>query len=288
MKKIAIIGATGLLGKPVALAFDQAGFEVHALVRDPGPARKSFPSSIKIFPGDLRNETDVRKFLAGHTYLHLNLSVKQTERPTDWHAESEGLKTVLAVAKESGIKRLSYLSSLVQRYQGTNGFHWWVFQLKLDALERIRQSGIPHSLFFASTFMEAITTQYMQGSRLLIAGKSLHPQHFIASADYARQVVNAAAKNYDGNKEFIVQGPDAHLTEVALDIFRSNYKKKKLSISSAPMFMLKLAGRFNTRMNYGAHIIEALNHYPEKFEAQDTWSELGEPIVSIEGFAGTI
>ncbi len=36
IKKIAMIGATGMLGIPVAIALLEAGFEVTALVRNPG------------------------------------------------------------------------------------------------------------------------------------------------------------------------------------------------------------------------------------------------------------
>jgi len=43
MKKIAILGATGLLGKPVTLTLAKAGYEVTVLVRDPALARKTFP-----------------------------------------------------------------------------------------------------------------------------------------------------------------------------------------------------------------------------------------------------
>ncbi|MEY3386141.1 MAG: hypothetical protein RIR53_952, partial [Bacteroidota bacterium] len=30
-----------------------------------------------------------------------------------------------------------------------------------------------------------------------------------------------------------------------------------------------------------AHIVEALNNYPEKFAAEHTWQELGEPQLSL-------
>ncbi len=33
------------------------------------------------------------------------------------------------------------------------------------------------------------------------------------------------------------------------------------------------------------HIIEALNNYPEKFEAQSTWNELGKPSITLKDFA---
>ena len=40
IKKIAMIGATGMLGIPVAIALMEAGFEVTALARNPESARR--------------------------------------------------------------------------------------------------------------------------------------------------------------------------------------------------------------------------------------------------------
>lgn len=289
MKKIAVIGATGLLGKPVAFALAKAGYEVTALIRDPGPARKVFQPAIKVFPGDMRSDTDIRKLLQGQDKLYLNLSVKQNEKKTEWHSESNGLTTLLPIAKEAGIKRIFYLSSLIQRYQGMEGFDWWVFRIKSDAIKMIRSSGIPSTIFYPSTFMEAITTQYMQGTRLMIAGRSKYKQHFISANDYAAQVV-AAVENNHGNtdKDYVVQGPESYSTNEALNIFRDNYTKNKLSISSAPVSVLRLLGMFNQRMSYGSNIIEALNNYPEKFEAENTWAELGKPTITLKEFASTV
>lgn len=285
MKKIAVIGATGLLGKPVTLALANAGYQVTALVRDPGPARKQFPPEVKIFPGDMRSDSDLKKFVQGQDKIHLNLSVKQTEKKTDWHSEVGGLKTLLPLAKEAGIQRIFYLSSLIQRYQGMNGFDWWVTKLKVEAVEMIRTSGIPSTIFYPSTFMEAITTQYLQGKRLLIAGRSKHKQYFIAAADYAQQVVRAVETNTGGDKDYVIQGPEGYLTDEALKVFKENYKKSKLSISVAPFSLIKLMGKINPKMNYGSHIIDALNNYPEKFEAEQTWAELGKPTVTLKDFA---
>jgi uncharacterized protein YbjT (DUF2867 family) len=289
MKKIAVIGATGLLGKPVTFALAKAGYEVTALVRDPGPARKIFPKEIRIFPGDMRSDSDVRKLLVGAEKVYLNLSVKQTEKRSEWHSESHGLKIILPIAKEAGIQRIFYLSSLIQRYQGMNGFDWWVTKIKAEAVSMIRSSGIPSTIFYPSTFMEAITTQYMQGRRLLIAGRSKHKQYFIASADYAQQVVRAVETNTGtADKDYVIQGTESFLTDEALKVFKENYKKSKLSISSAPFSIVKLMGTLNPRMNYGSHIIEALNNFPEKFEAEQTWAELGKPTVTLKEFASNI
>lgn len=288
MKKIAVIGATGLLGKPVTFALAKAGYEVTALVRNPAPARAIFQKQIKIFPGDMRNDSDLRKLLIGQDKIYLNLSIKQDEKKTDWHSESEGIRSLLPIAKEAGIKRIFYLSSLIQRYQGLNGFDWWVLRIKTDAIKQIRESGIPSTIFYPSTFMEAITTQYLQGNKLLIAGRSKHKQHFIAAADYAAQVLKAVETNSGGDKDYVIQGPDSYLTDEALSVFKDNYSRGKLSISSAPVQLIRFLGMFNQKMNYGGNIIEALNNYPEKFEADQTWAELGKPKVTLKEFASTI
>ena len=70
-----------------------------------------------------------------------------------------------------------------------------------------------------------------------------------------------------------------------MKLFKSHYKKEKLFISKAPLGMLKFFGNFSTKMNYGANILEALNNYPEKFAAEATWKELGEPEMTIKKYA---
>ena len=49
MRKIAIIGATGLLGKPVTQQLIQAGFEITIIARDVEKARNTFPNTNIIY-----------------------------------------------------------------------------------------------------------------------------------------------------------------------------------------------------------------------------------------------
>ena len=57
MKKILIIGSTGLLGKPVTKALIAAGFELTLLVRNTDLAKRLFPAT-KIIKGDIQNRAD--------------------------------------------------------------------------------------------------------------------------------------------------------------------------------------------------------------------------------------
>ncbi len=285
IKNILIIGSTGMLGKPVTREIAIAGFNVSALVRSPEKAKKELPANVKLIKGDISNEQDLLNAMEGQDAVYLSLSIKQNEKRSGFHSEEKGLENILKAAKLQNVKRIAYLSSLVMFYQGMNGFDWWVFDLKHKAVKMIKDSGIPSTIFYPSNFMESLSGMYKQGKMLMLSGKSVHPMYFISAVDYGKQVARAFSVLSSENKEYVVQGPEAYTADDAVKLFKANYKKEKLFISKAPLSMLKFFGNFNTKMNYGAHIIDALNNYPEKFDAEVTWKELGKPELTITKFA---
>ena len=76
-------------------------------------------------------------------------------------------------------------------YQGSNGFDWWVFNVKLSAMKQIKTSGIPYAIFYASSFMENFLNNQKHGSKISLAGKSRFKMFYIAGEDYGRQVANS-------------------------------------------------------------------------------------------------
>lgn len=286
MKKLAIIGATGMLGQPVTEALLHAGYELTLLARTPEKAQKIWGSKVNIIKGDVKNVKNLQQLLHNQEGLYINLSVHPTSSVKDFQPEREGMQNIITIAKESGIKRIGYLSSLVQRYQGYNGFNWWVFDIKNKAVEMIKKSGIPYTIFYASTFMDNFEKgNYRSGQRILLAGKSKHPMYFIAASDYGKQVAAAFQNDSKASFNYDVQGPEAFTADEAAQVFVKNYVKSKLTISKAPVGLIKFFGIFNNRMNYGVHILQALNDYPEAFTAQVTWQHLGEPAVTLAAFA---
>ncbi|MFN8357088.1 MAG: NAD(P)H-binding protein [Spirosomataceae bacterium] len=282
--KIAVIGATGNLGAPVTQDLINAGFAVTIIARSPEKVRALFPST-PIIQGDV---TDVASLIAafqGQDALYLNLSVLQTEKPSDFHTETDGMTNILAAAKQAGIQRIAYLSSIVMRYQGMNNFRWWVFEIKHKAVQLIKDSGIPYLIFYPSTFMESFHFQ-IRGNKLGLVGKSTAKMWFIAASDYGKQVAKAfEIVPLNESKQYVIQGPEGYTADEAAALFIKNYTKQQLTVMKAPTFALKLAGLFNQQMNYVWHICEALNRYPEKFAAQKTWDELGTPTTTIADYA---
>ena len=284
MKKIAIIGATGMLGQPVTKAFIKAGFEVSLLVRDVAKAKELFGLNVRIVKGDLKDTNSLNQLLNGQDGLYLNLSVEQTSGIKDFQAEREGLKNILQVAKASNIKRVGYLSSLVQFYTGSN---WWVLDIKRAAVKSIKQSGVTYSIFYPSTFMETFDKGgYRQGNNINLAGTSKYPMYLIAAADYGNQVVKTFENNNENN-EYVVQGQDGYIADDAAKLFVDHYKKAKIKVRKLPFGVLQFFGYFSKKFNYAANIVNVLNNYPEQFEAEKTWQDLGKPQIKFIEYSKT-
>jgi len=100
IKKIAFIGATGMLGKPVATELLYAGFEITALVRNNTKAKALLPKGIHLVKGDLRNVDDLKNLLANQDAVYINLNLKQDSKPGDYQSEREGLRAIIQEAQQ--------------------------------------------------------------------------------------------------------------------------------------------------------------------------------------------
>jgi uncharacterized protein YbjT (DUF2867 family) len=285
IKTIGVIGSTGLIGKPVTQCLVNAGFTVHALVRTPQQAKRILPPDVKIIRGDIKNRNDLHAFIKGLDALYLNLNLKQHERKNDWHAEQDGLANILEVSKHYPLKRIGFISSLVMNYQGMNGFTWWVFDIKKKAVQRIKESGIPYTIFYPSTFMDNFLSTYRMSNLVIVPGKSRHKMYFISASDYGDQVAQAFRQSDDKNKEYVIQGQEGFTAGEAATVFCKHYTKVRLTIVRPPAGLLRFFSKLSSVAHYGYSIVEALNNYPEQFAAKETWKDLGEPRLTLAEFA---
>ena len=284
MKKILVVGSTGMLGKPVTRELYRASFDLTLLARDMSKTRKIFPNA-KIIQGDVLDKITLLEAMKGQEEIYLNLNTPQAAKPTDKLPEREGMDNIIEAARETGIKRIAFLSSLVKNYNGMNGFTWWVFDIKQAAVDKLKASGIPYTIYYASSFMENLVHSMLKKKRIMLAGKSNAPMWFIAGQDYGRQVAWAFAKTGQGNKEYAVQGMEAFTWDEAAKTFIRYYTRENLKIMKGPSVLIKLLGKVNAEMAYVYMITKALNNYPEKFESGSTWEELGTPMITLEAYA---
>jgi putative NADH-flavin reductase len=79
MQKILFIGASGMLGKPVALELMRAGFPVTLLARDIEKMKKFFPNA-SVVKGDVFDISSLEAAMAGHEIVYANLSIAQSSK----------------------------------------------------------------------------------------------------------------------------------------------------------------------------------------------------------------
>jgi uncharacterized protein YbjT (DUF2867 family) len=283
MKNVLVIGATGMIGKPVTRELLQSEYDITIMARHQQKAMSIFPQA-KIVYGDVFDPLSLLPVFEGKDIVYISLGPARNARRSHRMAEDEGIENIVLVAQKTGVKRLVLLSSLVQSYNNTNNFHWWIFDIKQKAVDKIKSSGIPYTIFYASTFMESFDQLMMRGNRIMLAGESKALMYFIAAKDYGQQLIRSFSLPVTINKEYTVQGPEAYNWDNGARIFIDNYSKRPLKIMKAPLGMMKLMGKLNAPINYGAHIVEALNNYPERFESEETWKELGKPGTTLKEY----
>ena len=279
--KIAVIGATGMLGIPVTIALIDAGFTVTALARKPDEARRLLPAATQIMAADARDEASLERGLAGQDALYLNLSIAPTERKLDFHTEQQGLEHILSAARSAGIKRIAYVSAMIH----DSPSRWWVLNVWRGALARIKDSGIPYTIFYPTNFMETLPQRHMLGSTFVMTGWSRNPNWWIAGRDFGRQVARSFMLPEAGNREYAVQGPEPMTYNEAGRRFARAAGARRLTL---PLFFIYIAGIVSPSMRFSGRIMRAVLRYPETFKAEATWRELGRPSITVEEFAQAV
>ena len=98
MQKILFIGASGMLGKPVALELLRAGFPVTLLARYEEKMQKLFPNT-SVIKGDVLDGSSLENAMKDQEIVYLNLSIAQSSKKNDPQPERDGINNIIAAAK---------------------------------------------------------------------------------------------------------------------------------------------------------------------------------------------
>jgi len=285
IQTITVIGATGMLGKPVTEVLVNEGYEVKALVRDLDKAENFLPGSVDLIEGDIRNIDDLKQAFRGSQGVYISLSSRPGEKNASFRTEVEGIKNIIEASRRTGIQRIAYLSALVKNYRE---FDWWVFDNKREACAMLKSCAIPTIIFNPSSFMENFPEIHCRGNKVIILGNQKTRSWYISAGDYGNQVARSFKLPVNDHREYPVQGPEPYNTEEAARVFIEAHPSDNLTLVKLPMFLVRFLGLFSGEMAFGAKITEAINHYDEKFMSEQTWEDLGKPATTLEKFARSL
>src|SRR5689334_21664048 len=136
---VLVVGATGMLGEPVARRLHQDGHQVRLLVRDEGGARARFGADFEYVQGSVTEPAKVDEAVAGTEAVHISLGAHTLADLET--VEARGTASVATAAAKHGLQRTTYISgSLIGVDYGEK---IPVHKAKEAAENAIRASGVP-------------------------------------------------------------------------------------------------------------------------------------------------
>ena len=270
-KRILVIGATGLLGEPVAFHLKQSGFIVRLMVRDIEKATKRFGTEIEIVKGNINDVESLKKALDSCLGVHINLS---------GDLEQLGVENVSSVAPKLKLQRITYISGTSVAEENT----WFpLIKRKFLAEKTIRGSGVPYSIFCPTWFMENLP-KFVRGSRAFVFGKQPNPYHLIAADDYARMVAASYGLEEAINKRFIIHGPEGILVHEAVKRYCNVFHPEIKKVSTMPYWVATIIAsiRGSKEMKFASDFMAAFEKIGEKGDPSEANNILGAPKIRLE------
>lgn len=266
-----------MLGEPVARQLQKDGYAVRILARNPAKAQAKFDNTMDICQGDVEQPATLTSALEGCTGVHINLA--GGPKPEDYERiEHHGTANVVQMARQLGIRRLTYLSGTSVREENT-----WFYQTKAKfaAETAIQRSGIAYTIFRASWFMESLPL-FVRGKRGAVIGEQPAPVHWVAAADYSRMVSQAYRTPAAENRICYVYGPEALPMLVALKKY-CDIVHPGIKVSTVPIWLLSLVAALtrDADLKDNINLMSYFNKFVEDGDPTETNELLGTPTTTL-------
>ena len=121
---VLVTGASGFVGSAVARLLAARGFDVRVLIRSSSPRANLEGYAHSIVEGDMRNPADMRAATTGARYLfHVAADYRLWAKDPEEIVRNNlnGTRTVMEAARDAGVERVVYTSSVATLKPGTPG-----------------------------------------------------------------------------------------------------------------------------------------------------------------------
>jgi uncharacterized protein YbjT (DUF2867 family) len=143
--KVLVTGATGFVGPEVANAIVDGGHEVRVLERKPGSWSKAGIRCQEAVQGDMADPQSLRTAAAGRDVVVHLVAIRQGRPEAFQQVMVEGTRSLIAAAKEAGVKRFVLMSALgtTEETKDLVPYYGAKWQMEQD----VKASGLEHVIF---------------------------------------------------------------------------------------------------------------------------------------------
>jgi len=267
--KVLIIGASGMLAKPVIKHLDRSGFQLCLFSRTVN--QSMFDKEYEMVQGDVFNPTDLDKAMNGCDAVHISLSNLN---------EALATRVIVDKAKQKDIKLISSVTGCTVSEEN----RWFsMIENKYQAEQSLINSGIPYMIFRPTWFFESLDLMIRDGKAIML-GKQPYPSHWLAADDYAQMVTTAYTKQEAKSKIYFVHGPEQYLMKDLLERYCKNSFPDIKKVSSVPIWMIKIIAILsgNKELKNAASLFAYFEKVKEMGNPHETNELLGKPETTFQ------
>lgn len=270
-RQILVLGATGMLGKPVVQCLLDRGHQVRIMVRNLESARRRFGNTVEAAVGDARNEEAIQAAMAGCDAVHVNLTQE---------AELTAMQHIISLAPGNPLERVSYVSATTI-CEENRWFEMVDIKMRTEAI--LQQSGSAHTVFCPTWVMETLPNFIHGNQAVVILGKRPPALHFFAAADFGRMVAAAYEDDRALGKRLFIHGPQAiTLAEAVVRLRHACYPQIK--VRRVQLWQAKLVAKLTRRQGlaYVTRLIAYFDKVGEIGDPAEANALLGAPKITLD------
>ena len=281
---VLMIGATGMLGRPVARRLVDDGFALRIITRDADRARTVLPKGVEIHSGDLRDEQAMIAAMGQIDAIYINLAAPMAKRSPPYEPELHGTQAIVSAAGKANARRIVRISAL-----GVDDAadQWWAARHKFEADNVVMNSGLEWTIFRPTWLMESLATLKPPGRFIISLNIGDFPLRWIAGEDYARQVSAALRSGASVNRVYVPQGPELATINDAVRRFAQAWPGG-LHVIPASLALMRFGRPFSGKMHYLTSLLDMTRDHFARLDRQVFATDLPQSHMKIEDYVGYI
>lgn len=201
-KTILLAGATGYLGRYIAMELQKQNYPAILLVRN--KTKANFPSSARVIEGEVTNNESLMDVCKGVDVVISTVGItRQKDGLTYMEVDYQANMNLLNEAIRAGVKKFIYISAINgDKYRALK-----IFEAKERFVDALKNSGLDYVVVRPNGFFSDMGDflDMAQKGRVYLFGDGNYRLNPIHGADLAEVCVQAIE---NGKEELIVGGPD--------------------------------------------------------------------------------
>jgi uncharacterized protein YbjT (DUF2867 family) len=251
-----IIGGTGTLGRQIVLQALTKGYKVRCLVRNFRKASFLKEWGVELVYGDLTRPETIPPCLIGITAV-VDASTSRPDeldalKKVDWN----GKLYLIEAAKAAKIKRFIFFSA--QNAEQFNNIP--LMKLKSGIETKLKQSGIPYTIFRLTGFYQGLIEQYaipiLEKLPIWVTNENTYIS-YMDTQDIAKFCLRSLQIPKTINQTFFLSGSKGWVSSEIINLCEQ-LAGQKAKVQKIPLFLLKFVSNFFGFFEWGQNISDRL------------------------------